>query len=92
MVLDALELEKAVELRIDKMHMDYAFAPCFDPKKLKDIMQDMGKNFERLAKIALFDLTTKAIPQAKGSIEEITELFYALGKSGLVTMPEEQPK
>jgi hypothetical protein len=92
MVLDALELERAVELRLEKMHLDCAFSTFYDPKKIKEVMREMGNNFEKLSKLALFDLTTKVMPQAKGSIEDITKIFYALGSAGLVTMPESAPE
>jgi len=90
LIIDAIELEKSVQLRTDFKQMESTLlAPFLDPKKIKQTLVDASRDFDRLAKVSMLDLSTQASSQAKGSIEEITELYYALGKAGLVTMAPE---
>lgn len=93
LVLDALEMERYAELGLKQMslsmQMDLLCSKLTHRGAADAAYREMSRSFQRLAKLSCFDMAMSAVPEAKGSVEELTQLFYALGKAGLVTLPEE---
>lgn len=84
LVLEALDIEKQVDLQFKTLQIENAFASFYDPKKVRHVLQELQRQFVRLTKAATFDPTATQNAVAKGSIEAISKLYYALAKSGLV--------
>ncbi len=84
LILEKVEIDQKVDLELTRLQLDAAFIPMTDARGAKEILGGIGRTFDKLSQLAEFDLMRAAIPQAKGSVDSLVKIYYALSKAGLV--------
>lgn len=84
LVLEAIACQHAADLGQLQVSMQVAFSNHFSIKKVPDLLTQFGRSLKRLSELSMLNVSWQAIPEARGSVESILELYHALEKAGIL--------
>jgi hypothetical protein len=88
LMLDAMEIRELVDHQRLEQQMQLGFSGFFQANKVQEMFRHFSTHMGKLGRINMLDLSTVVMQKAKGSIDEMTNLFYALSKAGVISNPE----
>ena len=91
-ILDALEIEKALEAEKFAQSIRASFMQFVAPKEVKDMFQKFEVSIGKIKKMTLLDFMTATIEQASGSVDDAVKLFYAAVNAGVISTENIKPK